>query len=88
MSASEAKKATSRSGNYQESATDTLLGGELDTDEAAGIVGDVDEQEALCLSEDIGGSILAGVDKVSTVISQFSPLYLLTSKYTMSLLAS
>ena len=68
MSAPEAKKATSQSGNYQESTTAPLLGGD-DTDENAG---NADEQDALCLSEDVSRSILAGVDKVSTLISRSS----------------
>ena len=61
----EAKKATSQSGNYQESATAPLNVG--DDDEVAGL-NDADEQDPLCLSKDTNGHILIGVDKVTTIL--------------------
>lgn len=61
ISAAESKKATSRSGNYQDSAT-APLGREHD-DDAAG-QDDADEQEVPSLVEDTTGNILSGVDKV------------------------
>lgn len=62
MSASEAKKATSRGGNYQDPTTESLDRKD-DDDEGIGL-NDTDEQDPLCLNKDTSGSILAGVDKV------------------------
>jgi hypothetical protein len=72
ISAAESKKATSRSGNYLDSAT-APLGREHD-DNAAG-QDDADEQEP-SLVEDTTGNILSGVDKVrgSDITSQQSLL--------------
>jgi len=61
ISAAESKKATSRSGNYQDSST-APLGREYDGD-AVG-KDDADEQEVPSLVEDTTGNILSGVDKV------------------------
>ena len=62
MSASEAKKATSRGGNYQDPTTESL--NSKDDDNVGIGLNDIDEQDPLCLSKDTSGSILAGIDKV------------------------
>ena len=62
ISKTEAQKATSRSGNYQDSTT-VPLGRSHDDDAAA--QDDGDQEEAVSLSPDASGNILPAVEKVS-----------------------
>jgi hypothetical protein len=66
ISAAESKKATSRSGNYQDSVTASLS--RTFDDDAVGR-DDEDEQDEVSLEPDRSGNILSAVEKVGASIS-------------------
>jgi hypothetical protein len=66
ISAAESKKATSRSGNYQDSVTTPLS--RTSDDDAVGR-DDEDEQDEVSLDLDRCGSILSAVEKAGAIIS-------------------
>lgn len=69
ISEAEGKKATSRGGNYQDSATTPLS---RQFDDIAAVQGDEDEQEGLLLEVNCASDIVPAVEKVSATVSVLS----------------